>query len=60
MSDPTLGARLTSTFWLLLNTPMIPPEKKPQSEAVQLTDFSAKRSSHSRETSVRVRVEHTG
>ena len=42
MSNPqreTLTSRLSSTFWLLLNTPMIPPEEKAESEGVQMVDF---------------------
>ncbi|RPD56152.1 hypothetical protein L226DRAFT_535876 [Lentinus tigrinus ALCF2SS1-7] len=49
----TLTSRLSSTFWLLLNTPMIPPEEKAESKAVQMVDFSDShsRGAHSRGTS---------
>ncbi|KAI0754617.1 hypothetical protein C8Q80DRAFT_1139955 [Daedaleopsis nitida] len=44
-------SRLSSTFWLLMNTPMIPPEEKPDDRGVQMVTFAGQRGSHSRETS---------
>ncbi|RDX46542.1 hypothetical protein OH76DRAFT_1485429 [Lentinus brumalis] len=45
----TLTSRLSSTFWLLLNTPMIPPEENVESQAVQMTDFPDTRGAHPHE-----------
>ncbi|KAI0718227.1 hypothetical protein C8T65DRAFT_639420 [Cerioporus squamosus] len=45
----TLTSRLSSTFWLLLNTPMIPPEDQAESKPVQMVDFSDTHETHSRE-----------
>ncbi|KAI0823170.1 hypothetical protein BC628DRAFT_1421036 [Trametes gibbosa] len=35
-----MSALLSSTFWLLLNTPMVPPESKPRSKAVPMVDLN--------------------
>ncbi len=51
----TLTSRLSSTFWLLLNTPMIPPEENVESQAVQMTDFPDTRGAHPHEKTVRLR-----
>ncbi|KAI0683070.1 hypothetical protein C8Q76DRAFT_763057 [Earliella scabrosa] len=47
----TLASRLSSTFWLLLNTPMIPPEDRPESKAVPLMDMPSRGQRQSREDS---------
>ncbi|KAI0351431.1 hypothetical protein OH77DRAFT_1524132 [Trametes cingulata] len=43
-----MSALLSSTFWLLLNTPMVPPEPKPRTKAVPMVDLSATASSRSK------------
>ncbi|KAI0671091.1 hypothetical protein C8Q78DRAFT_1153847 [Trametes maxima] len=46
-----MSVLLTSTFWLLLNTPMIPPEPKPRTNAVPMVNLRAKKSSRRRRAS---------
>ncbi|KAH9846408.1 hypothetical protein C2E23DRAFT_890856 [Lenzites betulinus] len=38
-----MSALLSSTFWLLLNTPMVPPEPKPKTKAVPMVDLNKTR-----------------
>ncbi|KAI0761992.1 hypothetical protein BD413DRAFT_485180 [Trametes elegans] len=46
-------ALLSSTFWLLLNTPMVPPERKTRSKSVPMVNLGATTTlSHSRRSSV--------
>ncbi|KAI8971152.1 hypothetical protein BD414DRAFT_426679 [Trametes punicea] len=47
-----MSALLSSTFWLLLNTPIVPPERKPKTKAVPMVDLSPTASPHRRRRSV--------
>ena len=49
-----MSALLSSTFWLLLNTPMVPPEHdlKARRNVVPMVELGATASSHKRRRSV--------
>ncbi|KAL1950218.1 hypothetical protein VTO73DRAFT_5341 [Trametes versicolor] len=43
-----MSALLSSTFWLLLNTPMVPPEPKTRTKSVPMVDLNRTKSKRSR------------
>ncbi|OSD02489.1 hypothetical protein PYCCODRAFT_1435482 [Trametes coccinea BRFM310] len=46
-----MSAILSSTFWLLLNTPMVPPERTAKNNVVPMVDLNPAASSHKRRRS---------
>ncbi|KAL7279751.1 hypothetical protein ACG7TL_006158 [Trametes sanguinea] len=47
-----MSAILSSTFWLLLNTPMVPPERTAKNHVVPMVDLNPAASSHKRRRSL--------